>query len=114
MKTQLKFIEPFFTEELDYKNDYVTYIEVGNSSSVTPKINSIKNRLKTAKNKHSALIIFGKGFKSLQRELRLSEENGFQNDIYRKDMREFQKINRAIRNNILTFPHPHNNALSLV
>jgi len=45
--TQLKLIEPFFTEELDYKNDYVTYIEVSNSSSVTPKNNNSKISLKT-------------------------------------------------------------------
>lgn len=51
-KTQLKLIEPFFTEDLDYKNDYVTYIEVGNSSSVTPKNNNIKISLKTKKNEY--------------------------------------------------------------
>jgi len=42
-KIQLKLIEPFFTEEIDYKNDYVTYIEVNSGSPFTPKNNNNKN-----------------------------------------------------------------------
>ena len=38
-KRQLNLIEPFFNMELDYKNDYVSYITVGGNSSVTPKNN---------------------------------------------------------------------------
>jgi len=39
-KRQLNLIEPFFDMELDYKNDYVSYITVGGNSSVTPKSNN--------------------------------------------------------------------------
>ena len=44
-KRQLKLIEPFFDEELDYKNDYVSYITVSGNSSVTQKNNNTKKSL---------------------------------------------------------------------
>jgi len=39
-RQQLNLFEPFFNEELDYKNDFVSYINVGFNSSVTPKDNN--------------------------------------------------------------------------
>jgi len=39
-RQQLNLFDSFFDEELDYKNDLVSYINVGFNSSVTPKDNN--------------------------------------------------------------------------
>jgi len=46
-KRQLNLIDPFFDMELDYKNDFVSYITAGIDSnvSVTPKNNNTKKSL---------------------------------------------------------------------
>ncbi len=44
-KIQLNLIDPFFNEELDYKNDFVSYINVSGTSSVTPKNNNSEKSL---------------------------------------------------------------------
>jgi len=60
-KRQFNLIDPFFDMELDYKNDFVSYITAGIDSnvSVTPKNNNIRKRLKSQKfNVSSHRVIF--------------------------------------------------------
>lgn len=49
MKKQLKLFEPFFNEELDYKNDYVSYINITQNKVTSVIHHNIKKLLKTKK-----------------------------------------------------------------
>ncbi len=94
----------FFTLELIWNNEYLTYIQT-TIKTVTSNIcktaktitDNIKKSLKSAKNNHAQLIICGKGMKKLIRELRESESSGVINKPFRAEMRKFQEIRREIK-----------------
>jgi len=49
MKKQLKLFEPFFNEEIDFKNDYVSYIDTSSNNVTSVIHHNIKKLLKTKK-----------------------------------------------------------------
>jgi len=97
--------QEFFDKLITYSNEVIEYMNTSIKKTVTSDscktakthLDNIKKSLKSAKNKHSALIIFGKAWKKIHRELRLSEECGVKNIVLRDEMREMQSIRRELQ-----------------
>jgi len=107
-KTQLNLFNPFFDKELDYNNNYVSYIIVGGSSSVTPKNN---NNI-TSQNKK---------YRIAQDKYNLDIDCRFAVGLTWSDAsidKAFSKYKKMFSDCVIvlvhSFPQPHNNALSLV
>ena len=109
---RLSLIEPFFNEELTPENEFVTYIDCTNYSTVakkdnaTPDSHNIKKSLKTKK--------FNVAVSAKYNHTRLSmNDNGYillDGSIY-----DYDEYLRGVRLNMISaIPQPHNNALSLV
>ena len=102
-KTQLNLFNPFFTEELDYKNEYVSYIIVGGNSSVTPKSNN--NITSQSKKSNNNTLQILERIEALRNQSLQDFRDKYEEMI-------FAEQDRRIRDKM--YPQPHNNALSLV
>jgi hypothetical protein len=49
MRNQLKLFSPFFNLEIDFKNDYISYIDTTHNNATSVIHNNIVNHLKTKK-----------------------------------------------------------------
>ncbi|MFT5874173.1 MAG: hypothetical protein ACI8WT_003133 [Clostridium sp.] len=108
-KTRPKLISDFFTLEIDYKNDYVEYINTTNHKSVTSLLNNTKktiNRkiLSTYKyaetKKLSSLFISVESISNSSKELTEQFKRLFNSTSYRKIDKNSKCYIRFYQNNL--------------